>query len=78
VKLRPFAIVRSSERNGNPGGRQPERQPKESGTVNRKVVIRFLTRLWWIYCFEPDFFQQNLLRIVDDVIKGSIKLWPMA
>jgi hypothetical protein len=29
--------------------------------------------------FEPDFFQQNLLRIVDDVvttIKGSIELWP--
>jgi hypothetical protein len=31
------------------------------------------------YGFEPDFFQQNLLRIVDDVvssIKGSIDLWP--
>jgi hypothetical protein len=31
------------------------------------------------YRFEPDFFQQNLLRIVDDaisVIKGSIELWP--
>ena len=31
------------------------------------------------YGFEPDFFQQNLLRIVDDVvqvIKGSIQLWP--
>jgi hypothetical protein len=31
------------------------------------------------YSFEPDFFQQNLLRIVDDVvtaIKGSIELWP--
>jgi len=31
------------------------------------------------YSFEPDFFQQNLLRIVDDVvgvIKGSIQLWP--
>jgi hypothetical protein len=31
------------------------------------------------YTFEPDFFQQNLLRIVDDVvntIKGSIELWP--
>jgi hypothetical protein len=28
---------------------------------------------------EPDFFQQNLLRIVDDVItviKGSIEQWP--
>jgi hypothetical protein len=31
------------------------------------------------YSFELDFFQQNLLRIVDDVvqiIKGSIQLWP--
>src|SRR6202050_595356 len=31
------------------------------------------------YGFEPDFFPQNLLRIVDDVIgviKGSIQLWP--
>jgi hypothetical protein len=31
------------------------------------------------YGFEPDFFQQNLARIVDDVIstiKGSIELWP--
>jgi hypothetical protein len=31
------------------------------------------------YGFEPDFFQQNVLRIVDDVIsaiKGSLELWP--
>jgi hypothetical protein len=31
------------------------------------------------YGFESDFFQQNLLRIADDVvsvIKGSIELWP--
>jgi hypothetical protein len=31
------------------------------------------------YSFEPDFFQQNLQRIVDDVItqfKGSLELWP--
>ena len=31
------------------------------------------------YSFEPDFFHQNLLRIVDDVvttIKSSIELWP--
>ncbi len=31
------------------------------------------------YGFEPDFFQQNLVRIVDDVItviKGALKLWP--
>jgi hypothetical protein len=31
------------------------------------------------YSFEPDFFQQNLTRIADDVvgvIKASIQLWP--
>jgi len=31
------------------------------------------------YGFEPDFFQQNLVRIVDDVIsviKGSLEIWP--
>jgi hypothetical protein len=31
------------------------------------------------YGFEPDFFQHNLLRTVDDavsVIKGSLQLWP--
>jgi hypothetical protein len=31
------------------------------------------------YGFEADFFQQNLLRIIDDVItaiKGSLELWP--
>jgi hypothetical protein len=31
------------------------------------------------YAFEPDFFQHNLLRMVDDtvsVIKGSLQLWP--
>jgi hypothetical protein len=31
------------------------------------------------YSFEPDFFQQNVLRIVDDVIsqfKGSLEIWP--
>ena len=31
------------------------------------------------YDFDPDFFQQNVLRIVDDVIaviKGCIQLWP--
>jgi hypothetical protein len=31
------------------------------------------------YGFEPDFFHQNLLRIVDDVIdviRSSIQLWP--
>jgi hypothetical protein len=31
------------------------------------------------YGFEPDFFQQNMVRIVDDVItviRGSVELWP--
>lgn len=31
------------------------------------------------YAFEPDFFQHNLVRIMDDVvsvIKGSLELWP--
>jgi hypothetical protein len=31
------------------------------------------------FAFEPDFFQHNLLRIVDEVvsvIKGSLQLWP--
>jgi hypothetical protein len=31
------------------------------------------------YAFDPDFFQHNLLRIMDDVvsgIKGSLELWP--
>ena len=38
-------------------------------------------RIWnkAFYGFEPDFFQQNLLRSVDDVVsvfKGSLELWP--
>lgn len=31
------------------------------------------------YAFEPDFFQHNLVRMIDDVvsvIKGSLELWP--
>jgi hypothetical protein len=31
------------------------------------------------YDFEPDFFQQNLARLVDDVvteIKASLEVWP--
>ena len=49
--------------------------------IERVEALRFfagnLQRAF--YGFEPDFFQQNLLRIVDDVIsdiKGSIELWP--
>jgi hypothetical protein len=42
-----------------------------------RVFAASLTKAF--YGFEPDFFQQNLARIVDDVItiiKGSIELWP--
>ena len=50
-------------------------------TPDRAQALRlFATNLEKaFYSFEPDFFQQNLLRIVDDVvgvIKGSIQLWP--
>jgi hypothetical protein len=46
----------------------------------RESLRRFALTLEKVfYGFEPDFFQQNLLRIVDDVIsqfKGSLELWP--
>ena len=50
-------------------------------TVDRAQALRtFAASLEKaFYSFEPDFFQQNLLRIVDDVvgvIKASIQLWP--
>jgi hypothetical protein len=38
-----------------------------------------LTLERYFYGFEPDFFQQNVIRIVDDVIsqfKGSLEIWP--
>lgn len=49
--------------------------------VERAAALRlFATNLEKaFYSFEPDFFQHNLLRIVDDVIgviKASIQLWP--
>jgi hypothetical protein len=52
-----------------------------AGTPQRAEALRlFAANLEKaFYGFEPDFFQQNLLRIVDDVIsviKGSIELWP--
>ena len=34
---------------------------------------------WVFYGFEPDFFQQNVSRIIDDVISqfhGSLEIWP--
>src|ERR1700722_3940620 len=53
------------------GARTPER------AESLRVFAASLEKAF--YSFEPDFFQQNLLRIVDDVvgiIKASIQLWP--
>jgi len=52
-----------------------------AATPERADALRlFAANLHKAFCgFEPDFFQQNLVRIVDDVIsviKGSIELWP--
>lgn len=52
-----------------------------AGHPDRAQALRlFATNLEKaFYGFEPDFFQQNLLRIVDDVVgvfKASIQLWP--
>src|SRR5262249_41770532 len=54
---------------------------EKAGTPQRAEALRlFAANLEKaFYGFEPDFFQQNLLRIVDDVIsviKGSVELWP--
>lgn len=58
-----------------------ERAATEASSAERASALRvFAANLKkWFYGFEPDFFQQNLLRIVDDVltvIKGSMELWP--
>jgi hypothetical protein len=52
-----------------------------AGSAERQEVLRgFAANLERaFYGFEPDFFQQNLIRIVDDVIsqfKGSLEIWP--
>jgi hypothetical protein len=54
---------------------------ERTSRADRKEALRlFAANLQKsFYGFEPDFFHQNLLRIVDDVIttiKGSIELWP--
>jgi hypothetical protein len=53
---------------------------REASPVRAEALRLFAANLEKaFYGFEPDFFQQNLLRIVDDVIsviKGSIELWP--
>jgi hypothetical protein len=50
------------------------------GPERKEALRQFASNLnKSFYGFEPDFFQQNLIRIVDDVIsviKGSIELWP--
>lgn len=58
-----------------------ERAANEAKTPERAAALHvFAASLRKsFYGFEPDFFQQNLMRIVDDVltvIKGSIELWP--
>lgn len=58
-----------------------ERAAAEASTAERASALRIFAASLQksFYRFEPDFFQQNLLRIVDDVltvIKGSIELWP--
>jgi hypothetical protein len=60
---------------------QRARDAEQTATPERAAALRlFAANLEkTFYGFEPDFFQQNLLRIVDDVIsaiKGSIELWP--
>jgi hypothetical protein len=54
--------------------------PQAAGGERAEALKVFAANLQKaFYGFEPDFFQQNLVRIVDDVIsviKGSIELWP--
>jgi hypothetical protein len=61
--------------------RRAEGAAKETASVERASALNVFTANMRksFYGFEPDFFQQNLLRIVDDVltvIKGSMELWP--
>jgi hypothetical protein len=60
--------------------RATEAADTASTTQRAEALRQFAANLQKaFYGFEPDFFQQNLLRIVDDVvsvIKGSIELWP--
>jgi len=61
-------------------GRAAEAAEAASSPERAEALRLFAANLQrTFYGFEPDFFQQNLLRIVDDVvsvIKGSIELWP--
>jgi hypothetical protein len=53
---------------------------KQAGRKRRRALQEFALSLERaFYGFEPDFFQQNLVRITDEVIsqfKGSLELWP--
>ena len=68
------------DRIGRLYGRAAEAAEAASRPERAEELRRFAANLEKaFYGFEPDFFQQNLLRIVDDVvtvIKGSIELWP--
>ena len=61
-------------------GRAVEAADTASSPARAEALRQFAANLHrTFYGFEPDFFQQNLLRIVDDVVsvfKGSIELWP--
>ena len=61
-------------------GRSAEAAETASAPERAEALRQFAANLQrTFYGFEPDFFQQNLLRIVDDVvsvIKGSVELWP--
>jgi hypothetical protein len=54
--------------------------PSTSDPTRAQALTTFAANLEKaFYGFEPDFFQQNILRIADDVVssfKGSIELWP--
>src|SRR5664279_900880 len=61
--------------------RQVVRAAKKTTDVQRREALNLfaenLARSF--YGFEPDFFQQNVTRIVDDVvsvIQASLELWP--
>ncbi len=52
-----------------------------ASSAERAVALRSfaVTLEKGFYGFDPDFFQQNVIRIVDDVIsqfKGSLEIWP--
>jgi len=61
-------------------GRSLDAAERASRPERKEALRLFAANLQKVfYGFEPDFFHQNLLRIVDDVvttIKGSIELWP--